>query len=201
LAFADSPEGARTLAHSSLRQSFETVRRSFSAPWEAWAKNLIIPEAPEEIRREAYLSAMVLKVHEGRTYPGAVVASLSVPWGNTTDNRSGYHLVWTRDAVEAGLALLSVGQIDDARRMLAYLMATQRPDGGWSQNGFPDGRPFWTGVQLDEVGFPILLAAKLQEYGARRVRRHRRNGPPRGCLFGAEWPHQSTGPLGGKFRD
>jgi glucoamylase len=80
-------------------------------------------------------------------------------------NPGGYHLVWTRDAVEAGLALLSVGQIDDARRMLIYLMATQRPDGGWSQNGFPDGRPFWTGVQLDEVGFPILLAAKLEEHG------------------------------------
>jgi glucoamylase len=73
------------------------------------------------IRREAYLSAIVLKVHEGRTYPGAVVASLSVPWGNATDNSGGYHLVWTRDAVEASLALLSVGQIDDARRMLAYL--------------------------------------------------------------------------------
>jgi glucoamylase len=166
LAFADTPEGARTLGHSSLRHGFETVRRSFTAQWEAWAKDLIIPEAPDEIRREAYLSAMVLKVHEGRTYPGAVVASLSVPWGNATDNPGGYHLVWTRDAVEAGLALLSVGQIDDARRMLIYLMATQRPDGGWSQNGFPDGRPFWTGVQLDEVGFPILLAAKLQEYGA-----------------------------------
>ena len=166
LAFADTPEGARTLGHSSLHHGFETVRRSFAAQWEGWAKDLIIPEAPDEIRREAYLSAMVLKVHEGRTYPGAVVASLSVPWGNATDNPGGYHLVWTRDAVEAGLALLSVGQIDDARCMLTYLIATQRPDGGWSQNGFPDGRPFWTGVQLDEVGFPILLAAKLQEYGA-----------------------------------
>ena len=141
LAFADSPEGARTLGHSSLRHGFETVRRSFAAQWEAWAKDLIIPEAPEEIRREAYLSAMVLKVHEGRTYPGAVVASLSVPWGNATDNPGGYHLVWTRDAVEAGLALLSVGQIDDARRMLTYLMATQRPDGGWSQMASPMGVP------------------------------------------------------------
>ena len=166
LAFADSPDGARTLAYSSLHQGFEAISHSFSAQWAAWAKNLIIPDAPEEIRREAYLSAMVLKVHEGRTYPGAVVASLSVPWGNTTDNRGGYHLVWMRDAVEVGFALLSVGQIDDAKRMLTYVMATQRPDGGWAQNGFPDGRPYWTGVQLDEVGFPILLAAKLEEYAA-----------------------------------
>ena len=166
LAFAATPEGARTLAYSSLCQGFEAIRHSFSASWAAWAKDLIIPRAPEEIRREAYLSAMVIKVHEGRTYPGAVVASLSVPWGNTTDNPGGYHLVWMRDAVEVGFALLSVGQIDDAKRMLAYVMATQLPDGGWAQNGFPDGRPYWTGVQLDEVGFPILLAAKLQEYSA-----------------------------------
>jgi glucoamylase len=165
LAFADSPEGARTLARSSLHQGFEAVRSSFIAQWETWAKDLSIPDAPEEIRREAYLSAMVLKVHQGRTYPGAVVASLSVPWGNTTDNPGGYHLVWMRDAIEVGLGLLSVGQLDDARRMLIYAMATQRADGCWSQNGFPDGRPYWTGVQLDEVGFPILFAAKLKEAG------------------------------------
>src|SRR6185437_2681324 len=55
--------------------------------------------------------------------------------------------------------------LDDARRMLIYAMATQRADGCWSQNGFPDGRPYWTGVQLDEVGFPILFAAKLKEAG------------------------------------
>ena len=32
LAFADSPEGARTLAHSSLHHGFETVRRSLYRP-------------------------------------------------------------------------------------------------------------------------------------------------------------------------
>lgn len=165
LAFADSLDGARTLARSSLYEGFGSVRRAFVARWKTWARGLTIPDAPEEIRREAYLSAMVLKVHEGRTYPGAVVASLSIPWGNTSDSPGGYHLVWTRDAVEAGLALPAAGQTTDARRMLAYSVATQKADGGWSQNGFPDGRPFWTGIQLDEVGFPILLAAKLQEEG------------------------------------
>jgi len=60
LAFTDSPDGARTLAYSSLHQRFEAISHSFSAQWAAWAKNLIIPHAPEEIRREAFLSAMVL---------------------------------------------------------------------------------------------------------------------------------------------
>jgi glucoamylase len=200
LAFAGTLEGARTLARSSLHQGFDSVRRSFVARWETWARGLAIPDAPEEIRREAYLSAMVLKVHEGRTYPGAVVASLSVPWGNTSDNHGGYHLVWTRDAVEAGLALLSAGQIADARRMLAYVMATQQPDGGWSQNGFPDGRPFWTGILLDEVGFPILLAAKLHEQGSLDGLKGSGHGPPRRRLSGAKRSHEPAGPLGGECR-
>jgi glucoamylase len=73
--------------------------------------------------------------------------------------------VWTRDAVEAGFGLLAAGQTDDSRRLLAYLVATQNEDGGWSQNFFPDGRPHWTGVQLDQVALPIVLAECLSERG------------------------------------
>ncbi|MBV8191160.1 MAG: glucan 1,4-alpha-glucosidase, partial [Alphaproteobacteria bacterium] len=119
--------------------------------------------SPPQVEREAYLSAVVLKVHEDRSFPGSIVASLSVPWGNASDSSGGYHLVWARDCVESGLALVAVGQVDDARWMLSYLIATQTPDGRWNQNTFPDGTPFWTGIQLDEVGFPVLLAAKLAE--------------------------------------
>src|SRR5262249_12962866 len=49
-----------------------------------------------------------------------------------------------------------------------YLIAIQNQDGSWNQNCFPDGRPFWVGIQLDEVGFPIILAAKLAEQDALR---------------------------------
>jgi glucoamylase len=120
--------------------------------------------------REAYLSAVMLKVHQDRSYPGSMVASLSVPWGNASDSTGGYHLVWARDCVEAGLALLAVGKPHDAGVMLSYLVAIQNADGGWNQNCFPDGAPFWTGIQLDEVAFPIVLAAKLQERSALHTR-------------------------------
>src|SRR5262245_49865697 len=72
----------------------------------AVGKNSRHSGCPADIRREAYLSAVVLKVHQDRAYPGSIVASLSVPWGNSTDTIGGYHLVWPRDCVEAGLALL-----------------------------------------------------------------------------------------------
>jgi glucoamylase len=166
LGFADTPQGARTLAFSSLADGFASTRHRFIDAWQEWGRALTVPNTSAEIEREAQLSAVVLKVHEDRTYPGAIVASLSVPWGNFNDSSGGYHLVWPRDCVEAGLALIAVGQVDDARRMLSYLMSTQLLDGHWAQNYFPDGRPFWGGVQLDEVAFPIILAAKLAERSA-----------------------------------
>jgi glucoamylase len=168
LGLAETTVGARTKARSSLSQGYDSIRQQFIAGWQQWGETLDIPDAPADIRREAYLSAVVLKVHQGRTYPGSIVASLSVPWGNTTDTIGGYHLVWPRDCVEAGIALLGVGQVDDARSMLSYLIAIQNQDGSWNQNCFPDGRPFWGGIQLDEVAFPIILTAKLAEQDALR---------------------------------
>lgn len=165
LGLAHSAAGAETRARSSLAEGFEALEASFRAAWRSWGAALEVPAVPAALRRETLLSAAVLKAHEDKGYPGAVVASLSVPWGNTRDDLGGYHLVWARDAVETGLALLASGQRQDARRMLAYLAATQRPDGHWAQNFYPDGTPYWRGIQLDEVAFPILLAAKLRELG------------------------------------
>ena len=59
--------------------------------------------------------AAVLKIHEDRAYPGAVVASLSVPWGNSTDSLGGYHLVWPRDATLTAFALLAAHQMQRVR--------------------------------------------------------------------------------------
>jgi glucoamylase len=166
LGFSETVEGARTLARSSLGRGYAAIRRRFIDGWREWQKTLTIPEAPAQVRREAFVSAIILKIHEDRTYPGSVVASLSVPWGNSSDSSGGYHLVWARDCVEAGLALFACGQVSDTRRMMSYLVATQTADGRWYQNTFPDGRPFWTGIQLDEVAFPVILAAKLAEENA-----------------------------------
>ena len=165
LGFAETLEGARTLARSSLADDYDGVRRIFTDQWEDWGKTLDIPLASPELKREAELSAAVIKIHEDRTYAGAIVASLSVPWGSSHDDLGGYHLVWTRDAVEAALAMIAVGQLADALRTLTYLVGTQAADGSWAQNYFPDGRGYWTGNQLDEVALPILLMAKLKAVG------------------------------------
>ncbi|MBV8496757.1 MAG: glycosyl hydrolase, partial [Gammaproteobacteria bacterium] len=104
--------------------------------------------------------------HQDKTYPGALVASLSVPWGNTREERAGYHLVWPRDLVESAGALLAVGAANEARDTLRYLLATQHADGHWHQNQWLGGTGYWQGLQLDETAFPVLLAAALDERGA-----------------------------------
>jgi len=165
LGFAGSASGAFTRARTALAAPFDALREEFLQDWNDWGARLRLPR-PDDILGDAGLqSAAVLKIHEDRAYPGAVVASLSVPWGNSTDTLGGYHLVWPRDATLTAFALLAAHQLIDARHILAHLTATQRRDGRWPQNYFPSGEPFWVGVQLDEAAFPILLAAKLREIG------------------------------------
>ncbi len=165
LGFAGSTYGAFTRARTALAASFDALRAEFLQDWNNWGAPLQLPRPDDILGDAGLLSAAVLKIHEDRAYPGAVVASLSVPWGNSTDNLGGYHLVWPRDATLTAFALLAAHQLIDARHMLAHLTASQRRDGRWPQNYFPSGEPFWVGVQLDEAAFPVLLAAKLREIG------------------------------------
>ena len=113
--------------------------------------------------RLARVSQNVILTHEDKTYSGAFIASASIPWGASKgdDDLGGYHLVWTRDMVQSATALLALGRTETARRALVYLACTQRPDGGFAQNFWIDGTAYWTGIQLDEVAFPIILAWRL----------------------------------------
>jgi glucoamylase len=186
--FAEQDRSARTLARSALAQGYDAIRSEFLQRWERWGQRLDLPAPDPGLGDEAVMSAVLLKTHEDRMFPGAIVASLSTPWGNTTNTLGGYHLVWPRDATLAAFALLAAREDADAERVLAHMIAVQQPDGHWTQNYFPDGRPFWTGIQLDETGFPVLLASKLREGGRadlpgvadmvrRAVQSIARNGP------------------------
>lgn len=168
LAFASNAEGAMTLANSALVAGFAEARRRYVHQWTEWHKKVTFPQRaklPQPLADAIKTSLSVLKTHEGRTFPGAMVASLSTPWGDSHKDPGGYHLVWPRDSVEVGFALLAYGLIEEVRALLAYLIAIQQPDGHWMQNNYTDGRPYWQGIQLDEVALPVLFAAKLHEQG------------------------------------
>jgi enterochelin esterase-like enzyme len=112
------------------------------------------------------MAAMVLKAHEDKTYRGAMIASLSVPWGGGASANEpqvgGYHLVWSRDLYQVATAFYALGDKASADRALDYLFRVQqKPDGSFPQNSWLDGRPFWGSLQLDEVAYPLILAHEL----------------------------------------
>ena len=113
------------------------------------------------------LSRSVLLAHEDKLFQGALVASMSIPWGETKgdDDIGGYHLVWTRDLVQSATALLASGAMDTPLRALVWLAVIQRPDGSFPQNSWVDGTAFWPGLQLDEVAAPLLLAWRVRRAG------------------------------------
>jgi len=151
----------------SLAMPFEAHRKRFIEQWHR-------AESPERLAAKSTdggrlmrISHNILLAHEDKTYAGAFIASASIPWGRSKgdDDLGGYHLVWTRDMVHSATALLACGRVDTARRALVYLACTQKPDGGFAQNFWIDGTPYWTGIQLDEVAFPIILAWRLWKLG------------------------------------
>lgn len=171
LGFGSSVQAASTLALSCLAQPFDNVLQHQLDQWAQWhverkKRSLIKREINDELTEQFDISSMVLRVHRDKTYPGATVASLSVPWGNSRNDRGGYHLVWPRDLAQCAFALLGLGAQQEARNTLCYFIATQKADGSWSQNQWLGGTSYWGGVQLDESAFPILLAAALAEHDA-----------------------------------
>jgi glucoamylase len=159
-------EGAHTALQktvSALAMPFEQNRDRFIGQWHRVANPEWLAAKSGDGGKLMRASHNVLLAHEDKTYSGAFVASLSIPWGQAKgdDDLGGYHLVWTRDMVQTASALLACGRAETALRALVYLACTQKPDGGFAQNFWVDGRPYWSGEQLDEVAFPIMLAWRL----------------------------------------
>ena len=171
LGFGTSRQSAATLAISALLQPFDLSWQQLVRDWIAWHDHCVVNDAmcadlPDNIRRQLKISSMVLRVHQDKIYPGAMVASLSIPWGNTKADIGGYHLVWPRDLVECAGALSALGAHTESRNILRYLIATQHDDGHWYQNQWLGGKPYWQGIQLDEAAFPVLLATALMQQNA-----------------------------------
>jgi glucoamylase len=168
LAFGTRPEEAALQASAALASDFDYAWEEYIGNWHGFLRTISDPptQVADDDRALYLTSAAVIRAHGDRTEPGALVASLSIPWGNTRNDLGGYHLVWSRDLVEAAGALVALGARATARRTLAYLIATQEPDGCWVQNQWVDGVPYWRGFQLDEAAYPILLAGALRQRGA-----------------------------------
>ena len=120
---------------------------------------------------------MMLKVQEDRTHAGALIASLSNPWGDSVDatkSSTGYKAVWPRDFYQCAMALAALCDRETPLAAFRYLPTVQvgpktpgnKGDGGWFlQKSHVDGTPEWVGVQLDQTAMPIMLGWKLWKLG------------------------------------
>lgn len=149
--------------------------------WEDYVASLTdlprIAEQSTDGGRLAYASALMLKVQEDRTYAGALIASLSNPWGETVDatqSSTGYKAVWPRDFYQVAMALMALGDAETPVAAFRYLPQVQvRADtrgntgaNGWFlQKTHVDGEIEWVGVQLDQTAMPIMLGWRLWKAG------------------------------------
>jgi glucoamylase len=180
LGFGRTQSQAVQTARSSLGSSFGQVELKYVRGWAAYDAGLRRPAAhfPGEpasktgqLDRAYYLSANVIKASEDKTFPGAIVASLASPWGQSvpagTDTNGeptyfgSYREVFARDLYEAFTGLLADGDLTTARAAVRFLFDQQQlANGSMPRNSLLNGKaaPDTGGLQLDETSYPILMA-------------------------------------------
>jgi glucan 1,4-alpha-glucosidase len=175
LGFGKNPDEALRNARASLARGFPRVRREYETGWHKYVS--LLRRIDARYQKQFDIAAMVLKAHEDKTYRGAMVASLTVPWGGGENanepNVGGYHTVWARDLYQVATAFLALGDHATASRALNYLFTVQqKPDGSFPQNSWLDGRPAGSGLQMDEVAYPLILAYQLGRTDNETWRKH-----------------------------
>ncbi len=169
IALGNSIHNAVTTLFQSLGLPFSDHRIKFLEQWDRpYQKLLDLDRASGDSGNLYNASYSVILAHEDKTYPGAMIASMSIPWGESKgdEDKGGYHLVWTRDMVNSAMALLAAGNMETPLRSLIYLSTSQLEDGSFPQNFWIDGQTYWRGIQLDEVALPIILAWRMHKANA-----------------------------------
>ncbi|MFA7310921.1 MAG: glycoside hydrolase family 15 protein [Shewanella sp.] len=168
-------------ADATLAAGYDAVLSHYNAGWQGYLSSLPaianMANNTTDSGKLLYTSAMVLKAQEDKTYAGALIASLSNPWGDTVSAAvpsTGYKAVWPRDFYQCAMAFLAMGDTQTPKVAFEYLkkvQVTKKTPGftgtpGWFlQKTHVDGQIEWVGVQLDQTAMPIMLGWKLWQAG------------------------------------
>jgi glucoamylase len=168
LGFGRTAPEAGFRVRASLQTPIDRQLEEYATGWRAWQARLLSLDRKVDNHNVYRISTTMLRCHESPTFPGGLIASLSIPWGSSKgdDDLGGYHLVWPRDLAQTAGAFLACGAHHEVQRIVRYLRAIQEDDGSWPQNCWLDGTPYWHGIQLDECAFPILLLEMAWREGA-----------------------------------
>jgi glucan 1,4-alpha-glucosidase len=180
LGFGRSQAQAVATTGSSLRQPFGNTEGQYVTGWTRYDHGLRPPPShfpgvaasqAARMRGAYWLSANVIKASEDKTFPGAIVASLASPWGQSVPAGvlangepsyfGSYREVFSRDLYEAFTGLLADGDLATARAAARFLLEKQQLlSGAMPRNSLLNGKaaPDTGGLQLDEVAYPIVMA-------------------------------------------
>jgi glucoamylase len=179
LGFGRDQASAVTTARRSLRQPFAAAELNYRHGWSSYDAGLRPPSGPVSgataqldlgAIRHYYLSANVIKASVDKTFPGAIVASLASPWGQSVPAGifvngapgyfGSYREVFARDLYEAFTGLLADEDLVTARAATRFLFdRQQQADGSMPRNSLLNGKiaPDTGGTQLDETSYPIVM--------------------------------------------
>ena len=179
--FGATADAAKTVAVEAANVSAGDTYAKYAEQWQAYLQGLEhLPELAAESGDGgalAYMSAINLKIMEDKTFAGALIASLSNPWGETApadQPQTGYKAVWPRDFFQVASAFSAMGDEETARAAYRYLPMVQVTDetpgnsgvtGWFLQKTHVDGEIEWVAIQQDQTAMPIMLGWKLWKDG------------------------------------
>ena len=169
LGFGVDPHAAALNARAALLEDFETLTSRYCEGWKKFQSSTLALDRNNALGVNVFrASTAAMRTHEAKSSPGALIASLTIPFGQAREglHQEGYHLVWPRDLVQAAGGLLAAGISDDVYEILSFLRSTQDPDGHWPQNMWVNGEPHWNGIQMDETASAVLLIDLARRVGA-----------------------------------
>ena len=161
-------------------QLLAKAKLAYEAKWNQYLKSIKVPSEINLQSRQLYLRSMyTLKVHEDKLTKGALIASLSKPWGDKSFEtpgsfNGGYHLIWPRDLYHVCTALIQAKDYTTPLNALRFLKKIQYQSGEWNygerkifkkgafpQNTWTDGKEYWSGFQLDQTAYPVHIFYQL----------------------------------------
>ena len=180
LGFGASQASAVQTAESALQDRFDRARAESEQGWDAYDSRLNDPprripgikgKRVNELRASYVVNANVLKASEDKTFPGAIVASMTSPWGQAISAGDpantyfgSYREVFARDLYEIWTGLMADGDRATARDATLFLFnRQQQADGSMPRNSLVNGKtaPDSFNTQLDETSYPLLMADEL----------------------------------------
>jgi glucoamylase len=213
LGFGQSQQSAVQVSGDSAHAAFAAIYQRYVKTWRDYDQGLKSPPGGRQgnsVTDAYWLSANVIKASEDKTFPGAIAASVTSPWGQAVsagDAPGGlpvyfgsYREIFSRDLYEAFTGLLVDGDMATAQAATRFLFERQQlPSGELPRNSLPNGKPApdTGGDQLDESSYPILMALQSGlDHDAAFYRDHVKKAADfvvaRGPSFGVErWEEQS----------